>query len=152
MLKNAMSLVSHPAKFNSLIEIWLLKNQTKASLLVSVCSYSYLSCINPCFPQAGHLEWMVDELPQESWLNTHFWRWILPQLYKKYPSMEMALNFACSVAPMVQLNKDGATASAAADLTLLVKTDTGPLPVACIGMVSKGNCGLLRCIGVKEYY
>jgi hypothetical protein len=26
MLKNAMSLVSHPAKLNSLIEIWLLKN------------------------------------------------------------------------------------------------------------------------------
>ena len=58
--------------------------------------------------------------------------------------MDMALNFACSVAPLVQLNKDGATATAAADLTLLVKTDTGPLPVACIGMVSKGNCGLLE--------
>lgn len=63
----------------------------------------------------------------------------------------MALNFACSVAPMVQLHKDGATATAAADLTLLVKTDTGPSPVACIGMVRE-TVVYLRCIGVKGYH
>lgn len=82
----------------------------------------------------GYLEWLVDELPQESWLNTHFWRWLIPQLYKKYPNMDMALNFACSEAPTVQLQTDGATVNAAAELTLLVKTDGQSLPVACISL------------------
>ena len=86
--------------------------------------------------QNGSLEWLVDNLPQESWLNTHFWRWLIPQLYKKYPNMDMALNFACSAAPTVQLQKDGATVNAVAELTLLVKTDEQPVPVACISLVS----------------
>ena len=86
--------------------------------------------------QAGFLEWLVDELPQESWLNTHFWRWLIPQLYKKYPNMDMALAFACSGPPTVQLQTDGVTANAAAELNLLVKTDGKSLPVACISLVS----------------
>lgn len=84
----------------------------------------------------------MDELPQESWLNTHFWRWLIPQLYKKYPNMDMALDFACSTPPTVQLQRDGATANAMAELILLVKTDEKPLPVACISLVSPNsrNC------------
>jgi lipopolysaccharide-binding protein len=98
--------------------------------------------------QNGYLEWLVDELPQESWLNTHFWRWLIPQLYKKYPNMDMALNFACSEAPTVQLQTDGATVNAAAELTLLVKTDGQSLPVACISLVSSPsrNCKFLHTV------
>lgn len=87
--------------------------------------------------QNGFLEWLVDELPQESWLNTHFWRWLIPQLYKKYPNKDMALDFACSEAPTVKLTTDGATVDAVAELTLLVKEgETNSLPVACISLVS----------------
>lgn len=86
--------------------------------------------------QAGYLEWIVDELPQESWLNTHFWRWLIPQLYKKYPNTDMALGFASSAPPTVQLKTDGVTANAVADLTLSVKTEGKSLPVACISLVS----------------
>jgi hypothetical protein len=69
-------------------------------------------------------------------------------LYKKYPNMDMALNFACSEAPTVQLQTDGATVNAAAELTLLVKTDGQSLPVACISLVSSPsrNCKFLHTV------
>ena len=100
--------------------------------------------------QAGFLAWLIDQLPQESWLNTHFWRWLIPQLYKKYPNMDMALAFACSGPPTVQLQTDGVTANAAAELNLLVKTDGKSVPVACISMVSSPsrNSLILFSIGV----
>jgi lipopolysaccharide-binding protein len=45
------------------------------------------------------------------------------------------LDFACSAAPSVQLQRDGITANAAADLTLLVKPGGQQwLPVACISL------------------
>jgi len=50
--------------------------------------------------------------------------------------MDMALNFACSAAPTVQLQVDGATVNAVAELTLMVNTDEQNLPVACISLVS----------------
>lgn len=48
----------------------------------------------------------------------------------------MALHFGCSAAPTVQLQKDGPTANAAAEVILLVETDSGSVAVACISMVS----------------
>ncbi len=77
----------------------------------------------------------MDELPQQSLLNTAFWKWVIPQLYKKYPNEDMALDFSVSGAPQVDFTKDGANALAAADLTILVKTDNGSVPVACLCMV-----------------
>jgi hypothetical protein len=47
----------------------------------------------------------------------------------------MALDFSVSGAPQVDFTKDGANALAAADLTILVKTDNGSVPVACLSMV-----------------
>lgn len=84
--------------------------------------------------EAGFLEWVGDEALKEAWLNTHFWRWIIPQLYKKYPNMDMALDFSCSAPPTVKLQSDGVTGNAAVELTLLVKTDEEPLPVVCISL------------------
>lgn len=95
------------------------------------CNLLEQSCL-----QAGFLEWVGDEALKEAWLNTHFWRWIIPQLYKKYPNMDMALDFSCSAPPTVKLQSDGVTGNAAVELTLLVKTDEEPLPVVCISLVS----------------
>ncbi|CAM6042964.1 unnamed protein product [Sphagnum compactum] len=84
--------------------------------------------------EAGVLDWLVDELPQESILNTAFWKWIIPQLYKKYPNDDMVLHVSASAAPQVELTKDGAKALAVADVTVLVKTGNGSVPVACLSM------------------
>jgi lipopolysaccharide-binding protein len=81
------------------------------------------------------LDWLVDELPQESMLNTAFWKWLIPQLYRKYPNDDMALDFSVSSAPQVELSKDGAKAFAGADMTIIVKTNNGSVPVACLSMV-----------------
>ncbi len=77
----------------------------------------------------------MDELPQESILNTAFWKCIIPQLYKKYPNDDMFLHLSSSAAPQVELTKDGAKALAVADVTVLVKTGNGSVPVACLSMV-----------------
>jgi len=48
----------------------------------------------------------------------------------------MALDFACSKAPSVQLEKDGVTTNAVAEVILVVKSDGESRPVACIALVS----------------
>ncbi|KAG0582311.1 hypothetical protein KC19_3G050700 [Ceratodon purpureus] len=111
----------------------LFCSDSSKMVTIALCDYVINSAANVYY-EAGFLEWLVDELPQESWLNTHFWRWLIPQLYKKYPNMDMALAFACSGPPTVQLQTDGVTANAAAELNLLVKTDGKSLPVACISL------------------
>jgi hypothetical protein len=78
---------------------------------------------------------LVDELPQESILNTAFWKWIIPQLYEKYPNDDMVLHLSASAAPHAELMKDGAKVLAVADVTVLVKTGNGSVPVACLSMV-----------------
>ncbi|XP_024362697.1 putative BPI/LBP family protein At1g04970 [Physcomitrium patens] len=115
------------------LEPGLFCSDSTKMVTIALCDYVINSATTVYF-EAGFLEWLVDELPQESWLNTHFWRWLIPQLYKKYPNMDMALDFACSTPPTVQLQRDGATANAMAELILLVKTDEKPLPVACISL------------------
>jgi hypothetical protein len=77
----------------------------------------------------------VDELPQDWLLNTAFWKWLIPQLYRQYPNHDMALNFSVSDAPQVELTRNGAKALAAAEMTVLVKTNTDFVPVACLSMV-----------------
>jgi hypothetical protein len=100
---------------------------------IALCDYVVNSAA-VVYYEAGLLEWRIDEAPKEAWLNTHFWRFLIPHLYKKYPNMDMALDFGCSKAPSVQLQTDGVTTNAAAELTLLVKSDGEELPVACISL------------------
>jgi lipopolysaccharide-binding protein len=101
---------------------------------IALCDYVINSAAEVYY-EAGALDWFVDKLPQQSLLNTAFWKWVIPQLYKKYPNEDMALDFSVSGAPQVDFTKDGANALAAADLTILVKTDNGSVPVACLSMV-----------------
>ncbi|CAM6027186.1 unnamed protein product [Sphagnum balticum] len=100
---------------------------------IALCDYVINSAAEVYY-EAGELDWFVDKLPQQSLLNTAFWKWVIPQLYKKYPNEDMALDFSVSGAPQVDFTKDGANALAAADLTILVKTDNGSVPVACLSM------------------
>jgi hypothetical protein len=116
------------------LEPGLFCSDSTKMVTIALCDY-VINSATAVYYENGFLEWLVDELPQESWLNTHFWRWLIPQLYKKYPNKDMALDFACSEAPTVKLTTDGATVDAVAELTLLVKEDeTNSLPVACISL------------------
>ncbi|KAH9555834.1 hypothetical protein CY35_08G137300 [Sphagnum magellanicum] len=108
-------------------------SESAKMITIAVCDYVINSAAKVYF-EAGVLDWLVDELPQESMLNTAFWKWLIPQLYKKYPNDDMALDFSVSSAPQVELSKDGAKAFAGADMTIIVKTNNGSVPVACLSM------------------
>ncbi|GMG98724.1 hypothetical protein Nepgr_000564 [Nepenthes gracilis] len=81
---------------------------------------------------AGYLQWIVDKIPDQSLLNTAGWRFIIPQLYKKYPNDDMNLNISFASAPAVRILRDSIDAMVYADLIIDVLEDHEVIPVACI--------------------
>ncbi|GAU18190.1 hypothetical protein TSUD_248920 [Trifolium subterraneum] len=67
---------------------------------------------------AKFMHWIVDQIPDQSLLNTAGWRFIIPQLYKKYPNHEMNLNISLSSPPAVKISNQKAGAVVYADLTI----------------------------------
>ncbi|KAH1062748.1 hypothetical protein GLYMA_02G295500v4 [Glycine max] len=66
---------------------------------------------------ADSMQWIVDELPDQALLNTAEWRFLIPQLYKKYPNDDMNLNISVSSPPDIQVtNKDDFSASFAVEI------------------------------------
>ncbi|ERN01662.1 putative BPI/LBP family protein At1g04970 [Amborella trichopoda] len=83
---------------------------------------------------AGFMSWIVDKIDQ-SLLNTAGWRFIIPQLYKKYPNADMNLNISLSSPPYLSITRDGITTTVFADMTIDVLNSNEITPVACISMV-----------------
>jgi hypothetical protein len=89
-----------------------------------------------CFDvQAKFMHWIVDQIPDQSLLNTAGWRFIIPQLYKKYPNHAMNLNISLSSPPVVKISNQKAGVIVYADLTIDVLEDDEVIPVACISLV-----------------
>jgi len=83
---------------------------------------------------------IVDKIPDQSLLNTAGWRFIIPQLYRKYPNHEMNLNISLSSPPVVDISDQKAGVEIFADLTIDVLEEDKVIPVACISLV----CFFLR--------
>ncbi|KAI7734809.1 hypothetical protein M8C21_017782 [Ambrosia artemisiifolia] len=83
--------------------------------------------------------WIVDKLPERSLLNTTGWRFIIPQLYKKYPNDNMTLNLSLTDPPVVQITQQKVDATIYADLVLDVLEGVDTIPVACISLVISGT-------------
>ncbi|TKY56956.1 putative BPI/LBP family protein [Spatholobus suberectus] len=100
------------------------------------------------FYDAKFMHWIVDHIPDQSLLNTAGWRFIVPQLYKKYPNHDMNLNLSLSSPPVVEISnqKAGATANIFADMTIDVLEEDEVIPVACISLVIQGT-GLVKING-----
>lgn len=81
------------------------------------------------------MHWIVDEIPNQSLLNTAEWRFIIPQLYKKYPNHKMNLNISLSSPPVVEISNQKAGANVFADLIIDVLEEDEVIPVACISLV-----------------
>jgi lipopolysaccharide-binding protein len=89
-----------------------------------------------CFDvQAKFMHWIVDKIPDQSLLNTAGWRFIIPQLYRKYPNHEMNLNISLSSPPVVEISDQKAGVEIFADLTIDVLEEDKVIPVACISLV-----------------
>lgn len=81
------------------------------------------------------MQWVVDKVPEQSLLNTAGWRFIVPQLYKKYPNHDMNLNLSLSDPPIVQISFQKIAATVYVDLIIDVLEGDDTIPVACISLV-----------------
>ncbi|VVA90026.1 unnamed protein product [Arabis nemorensis] len=95
---------------------------------------------------ADFMQWIVDKVPEQSLLNTARWRFIIPQLYKKYPNQDMNLNISLSSPPYVKISEQYVGANVNADLIIDVLEANQVIPVACISLVIRGS-GALRVMG-----
>lgn len=81
------------------------------------------------------MQWIVDKIPDQSLLNTAGWRFIVPQLYKKYPNDDMDMNISLSTPPMIKISPNNVDAIIYADLIIDVLESEEVIPVACISLV-----------------
>ncbi|MQM01979.1 hypothetical protein Taro_034739 [Colocasia esculenta] len=87
------------------------------------------------FFEAGQLHWVVDEVPDRHLLNTAGWRFIIPQLYKKYPNDDMKLNVSVTSAPILRISRKNIVVSILSDIIVNVLDGNKMIPVACIATV-----------------
>ncbi|CAA6670821.1 unnamed protein product [Spirodela intermedia] len=66
----------------------------------------------------GQMHWTVDKVSDQSLLNTAGWRFIIPQLYKKYPNDDMKLNIVLTAPPTLKISRERFDASILADMTV----------------------------------
>ncbi|XWS36727.1 hypothetical protein CRYUN_Cryun20dG0110700 [Craigia yunnanensis] len=86
--------------------------------------------------QAEFMEWIVDKVPDQALLNTAGWRFIIPQLYKKYPNDEMNLNVYLSSPPVIRISEHNMGATVYAGVIIDVVEAGEIIPFACISLVS----------------
>ncbi|KAJ9686598.1 hypothetical protein PVL29_015462 [Vitis rotundifolia] len=84
---------------------------------------------------AEFMQWIVDKVPDQSLLNTAGWRFIVPQLYKKYPNDDMNMNISLSTPPVIKISPNNVDAIVYADLIIDVLESQEVIPVACISLV-----------------
>lgn len=85
------------------------------------------------------MQWIVDKIPDQSLLNTAGWRFIVPQLYKKYPNDDMNMNLSLSSPPILRISEHNLDATVYADLIIDVLEADQVIPVACISLVIRGS-------------
>lgn len=82
------------------------------------------------------MHWIVDQIPNQSLLNTAEWRFIIPKLYKLYPNDDMSLNISVSSIPSIKIEKQQMHVIIPADVIINVLDEGEVVPVACISVVS----------------
>lgn len=125
-----------------------------------VLSHQWLLCLltSETFVcvQAKFMQWIVNEIPDQSLLNTAGWRFIVPQLYKKYPNDDMNLNISLSSPPVTRISSNDIDATVYADLIIDVLEADDVIPVACISLVSvltrKERIICLKTICICSFY
>ncbi|KEH33934.1 putative BPI/LBP family protein At1g04970 isoform X1 [Medicago truncatula] len=91
---------------------------------------------------AGKLQMVIDELHDQALLNTAGWRFIVPQLYKRYPNDDMQINISASSPPVIQVSYQDIGATLSVDITIDVLEGGEIIPVACISVDVSASCGV----------
>ncbi|OVA20051.1 Lipid-binding serum glycoprotein [Macleaya cordata] len=84
---------------------------------------------------AESLRWIVKKVPDQSLLNTAGWRFIVPQLYRKYPNDDMQLNVSLSTPPVIRISSHKIDATIYSDMIIEVLDANEIIPVACISVM-----------------
>lgn len=84
------------------------------------------------------MRWIVDKVPEQNLLNTAGWRFVVPQLYKKYPNADMNLEISLSDPPIMHVSSQIIDATIYADLIIDVLQLDDRIPVACISLEMAG--------------
>ncbi|KAK8487406.1 hypothetical protein V6N13_141351 [Hibiscus sabdariffa] len=87
----------------------------------------------------GYMHWTVDEIP-ESLMNTDGWRYIIPQLYEKYPDDDMNLRMTVTSPPIIRIADHDINTTIYADLIFEVLSSDEVVSVACISLVINASC------------
>lgn len=82
------------------------------------------------------MHWIVDKVPDQSLMNTASWKFLIPQLYRKYPNDDMLLDISLTSPPEVKIREEKIGSTIYLDMTIDVLDNAETIPVACISMVS----------------
>ncbi|XP_073141627.1 putative BPI/LBP family protein At1g04970 isoform X2 [Henckelia pumila] len=98
-----------------------------------------LNSASSVFFYANKMHWVVDKAPNQSFLNTAGWRFIVPQLYKMYPNDDICLNLSVSSPPILKMEKQQLKALLRLDVVINVLDADEVIPVACISVARVHN-------------
>ena len=104
------------------------------------------------FMQMDLVNWLVDKMPDKTFLNTSKWRYIVPQLYIDYPNDEIKFRFEVTSPPTISLRSNGIEGSAVVDMIIEVINDDNIEQVACISIVSLFNLRYVNYVSVLTLY
>ncbi|KAM7504233.1 hypothetical protein LguiB_003137 [Lonicera macranthoides] len=153
-----ISLVKDPVLSNSSVDLEIdglfsVKNDVELSNDYHKVLQASVSCKNPdkmvgislhenvlnsaslAYFNANMLHWVVDNLPDQSLLNTAGWKYVVPQLYKQFPDDDLNLNISLSSPPIIEIKNNNIVATIYSDVTIDVLDAGEVIPVACISLV-----------------
>ncbi|CAM8949764.1 unnamed protein product [Rhodiola kirilowii] len=141
-METETTVLTSPSRGN-LRSLPLCNNQSKM-LGISVDEAVFNSA-SALFYDGGYMKFIVNTIPDQSLFNTAGWRFIIPQLYKKFPNDDIAMNITLTSAPILKISQN-MDSTVNADLTMDVLDDGNVIPVACISLVIR-VCGSVKISG-----
>ncbi|NP_001148143.1 putative BPI/LBP family protein [Zea mays] len=90
--------------------------------------------VSALYFKAGLLQRMVDKIPDQFFLNTASWRFLVPRLYREFPDDNMLLNISAVSPPSVRINVGRIDATVDLDITVNVLDFGEIVPVACLSV------------------
>ncbi|OMP04335.1 hypothetical protein COLO4_09742 [Corchorus olitorius] len=106
---------------------------------ISLHEYVFDSAARVYF-NANYLQWTVDQIPDQSIMNTNGWKYIIPQLYEQYPDDDMNFSIAVTSPPIIRITGDDIYTTIDGDLLIEVLNSGEVVPVACISLVINASC------------
>ncbi|CAM0905682.1 unnamed protein product [Alopecurus aequalis] len=155
------NIIGSTSKLDSLLQVAKTSNLQKPPqlllscggasnmLLLSLDEAVFNSALDVYY-KADSMHWVVDNIPDQSLLNTAGWKFIIPRLYRSYPNDDMVLNISMASSPVLRITSEKIGATINADMIIDVLHGMETVPVACISVVVSAS-GAVEASGNKVY-